>query len=148
MRRAALETGGLTVVSAYLPSVSVGRPCPVLGKRSPPTRNKCSSWAGVPRRAFCHGHVAGLAPQPPPGQLEAARGGAGPLPGGRGVWPPGASPDRQAQRGLAPTRGGAGLPWGVRDCGGHFRACCPRGHAEAPDLYEHGGRSGDHDPSC
>jgi hypothetical protein len=38
IRRAVLETGGLTVVSAYLPSVSVGRPCPVLGTRSPPTR--------------------------------------------------------------------------------------------------------------
>jgi hypothetical protein len=66
MRRAALETGGLTMVSAYLPSVSVGKPCRVLGTRSPPTRIKCSSWAGVPRRAFCHGHVAGPALRSPP----------------------------------------------------------------------------------
>jgi hypothetical protein len=36
--RAALETGGLTVVSAHLPSVSVGRPCSDLRTRSPPTR--------------------------------------------------------------------------------------------------------------
>jgi hypothetical protein len=32
----------------------------------------------------CHGHVAGLALQPPPWQLEATRGGTGPLPGGKG----------------------------------------------------------------
>jgi hypothetical protein len=36
--RVALETDGLTVVSAHLSNVAVDRPCPVLGARSPPTR--------------------------------------------------------------------------------------------------------------
>jgi hypothetical protein len=65
-RRATLETGGLTVVSAYLPSVSVSMPCPVLGARSPPNRIKCGSWAGAPQRVFYHGHVAGPALRSPP----------------------------------------------------------------------------------
>jgi hypothetical protein len=38
MRRAASVTDGLTVVSAYLPNVSVGSPCSVLGTRTPHPR--------------------------------------------------------------------------------------------------------------
>jgi hypothetical protein len=38
MRRAASVTGGLTVMSAYLPNVSVGSPCPVSSTRTPTTR--------------------------------------------------------------------------------------------------------------
>jgi hypothetical protein len=38
IRRAASVTGGLTVVSAYLPNVSVGSPYLVSGMRTPTTR--------------------------------------------------------------------------------------------------------------
>jgi hypothetical protein len=41
---------------------------------------------------------------------EAARGGTGPLPGGRVVWAPEAGRSGQARGGLAPTRGGLGPP--------------------------------------
>jgi hypothetical protein len=53
---------------------------------------------------------------------------------GEGVRAPEPGWSSQTRGGLALTRGGTGPPWGVRVRGGHFRATCPRGHVEAPDL--------------
>jgi hypothetical protein len=114
MRCAVLEIGGPTVVSAYLLSVSAGRPCPILGAPSLPTRiyavvglashggpSTMGTWQGWPCSRLLGSlrrHVA--APDPFPREKE--------------VRPPEASPDGQAHRGLASTRGGAGTPWGSR----------------------------------
>jgi hypothetical protein len=57
-----------------------------------------------------------------------------PFPGKKEVRAPEASSDGQAHWGLAPTRGGAEPPWGVRARGGHSRAPCPSGYMETPDL--------------
>jgi hypothetical protein len=94
-RRATLETGGLTVVLAYLPRVLVAGHTFDLGAPSPPTRIQCGSWAGVPLLPWRR-HVA--APDPFPGG-----GGSGPLEAGR---------SGQARGGQAPTRAGPGPPWG------------------------------------
>jgi hypothetical protein len=53
--------------------------------------------------------MVGLALQPPPWRHVAA---PDPFPGEREVRAPEASPNGQAHRGLAPTRGGAGPPGG------------------------------------
>jgi hypothetical protein len=71
-----------------------------------------------------------------------------PLPRGREVRDPEASPGGQAHRGLAPTRGGAGHPGGS----GPVEAI-PE-HPVLMGTWRHrtykstGGRSGDHDPNC
>jgi hypothetical protein len=70
-RCATLETGGLTVVSAYLPRVSVAL--------------NAGRLSGDPRRASCHGHVAGPAPLPPRGRHVAT---PDPSPGEGGSGPP------------------------------------------------------------
>jgi hypothetical protein len=78
-----------------------------------------------------------------------ARGGAGPLPGGsRGGPGPRGLLERQAHRGLAPTRGGAGSPGGsgpVEAIPKYLALMGTRGHRT---YVSSGGRSGDHVPSC
>jgi hypothetical protein len=144
-RRATLETGGLTVVLAYLPRVSVAGHTFDLGAPSPPTRIQCGSWAGVPRRAFCHGHVVGPAPLLPRRRHVAA---PDPFPGGGGSGPLEAGRSSHACGGLAPTRGGPRPPWGVRVRGGHPRAPLPSWARGGPGPIRARSRSEDHDPSC
>jgi hypothetical protein len=97
MRRAASVTGGLTVVSAYLPDVSVDSTRLDPGTRTPPTRIKCGSWAGVPQKAGCHRTRgrAGLA-----AATSGARGGIGP------------PPRREGRSGSPRPTQGAQAPWG------------------------------------
>jgi hypothetical protein len=59
IRRAALETGGLTAMSAYLPRVSVVGPTTALN---------AGRWVEDPQWASCLGHAAGPAPLPPWGR--------------------------------------------------------------------------------
>jgi hypothetical protein len=84
MRRAALETSGLTVVSPYLPSVSVGRPSlslaraahlpvfnAVVGLASHGGPSATGTWQGWPRSHLLGSlrqHV--VAPDPFPGEKE------------------------------------------------------------------------------
>jgi hypothetical protein len=64
----------------------------------------------------------------------AARGGTGPLPGGRGVQTPEAGWSGLACDGPAITRGGPGHPGESGSAGATRELPCPPGHAEAPDL--------------
>jgi hypothetical protein len=78
-----------------------------------------------------------------------ARGGTEPLP----LWEGRSGPHRLAQAHRSP-RGPASICRGPNhptvDRTGGSRSCAsrPRGLVEALDLLEHGGRSGDRDPSC
>jgi hypothetical protein len=144
-RHAALETGGLTVVSAYLPLCQWQAILFDLDAPSPATALNAGMWVGDPRRASCHRHVAEPAPLPPWG---AARGDTGPLPEGRWDPAPEAGWSGQACDGPAITRGGPGPPWGVRVRAGYPRAPLPswaRGDLGPLRAQE---RSGDHGPSC
>jgi hypothetical protein len=132
-RCAVLKTGGLTVVSAYLPVCQWQAVLFDLGAPGPTTALNAGRWAGDPRRASCHRHVAGLGPLPPWG---AARGGSGPLPEGRGIQTPEAGWRGQARDGPAITRGGPGPPGESGFAGATRELSCPLGHAEAPDLLE------------
>jgi hypothetical protein len=64
----------------------------------------------------------------------AARGGTGPLPGGRGVRAPEAGRSDQACGGLASTRGGSDLPGESGSAGATREPPCLHGHVDAPDL--------------
>jgi hypothetical protein len=101
-------------------------------------------WAGDPRRASCHRHVAGQAPLPPQGRHVVA---PDPLPGG-GVRAPEADWSGQARDGLAITRGGPGPSWGVWVRGGYPRAPLPSWARGGPGHLRARGRSEDHGPSC
>jgi hypothetical protein len=117
-RRAALETGGLTMVSAYLPRVLVAGHAFSLGGARPSYRIKCRLVGWRPAKGLlpqAHGRAS---PAPSAG---AAHGGTGPLPRGRGVRAPEAGWSGQARDDPAITRGGPGPPWGVR-----VRGCYPR----------------------
>jgi hypothetical protein len=134
------------VVSAYLPNVLVGSPCPVSGTRTPPIHIYCGSWAGFPQKTGCHRTRgrAGLA-----AASSGARGGTGPL----SRWEGSSGPHHLAQArrppgGPASTRRGPDHPAVDRAGGISSCASCPRGLVEAPDLPEHGGWSGDRDPNC
>jgi hypothetical protein len=70
------------------------------------------------------------------------------FPGVRGVRAPKAGPDGQAQRGLAPARGGAGPPGGSEPMEAKPEHLVLVGTWRRRTYVSTGGRSGDHDPSC
>jgi hypothetical protein len=97
--------------------------------------------------------VKGLQPRArvrasPAPSAGAARGGTGPLPGGRGVRAPEAGWSGQARDGPAITCGGPGPPWGVRVRGGYPRAPLPSVACGGPGPQGARGGSRDHGPSC
>jgi hypothetical protein len=71
--------------------------------------------------------VGGLETHEVPPTAGLARGGTGPLSGGRGVRAPEACWSGQAYEGQAPARGGPGPPWRVRIRGDHSLASWARG---------------------
>jgi hypothetical protein len=83
-----------------------------------------------------------------PGSLRRHLAVPDPFPGEREVWAPEASPDGQAQRGLAPTRCGAGPPGGSGPLEARPEHPVLVGTWRRRTYMSTGGRSGDHDPSC
>jgi hypothetical protein len=92
--------------------------------------------------------AAGTRQGQPRSLCRTARGGTGPLSGGREVRAPEAGRSGLACDGPAITRGSPGPPWGDRVRGGYPRALQPSwGHGGPGPRIAQGG-SGDHGSSC
>jgi hypothetical protein len=92
--------------------------------------------------------AAGTRQGQPRSLRRTARGGTGPLPGGREVRAPKAGRSGLACDGPAITRGSPGPPWGDRVRGGYPRALQPSWGRGGPGPGIARGGSGDHGPSC
>jgi hypothetical protein len=106
-----------------------------LGAPGPATALDAGWWAGDPRRASCHRHMAGPDPLPPQGWHVAA---PDPSPEGGGSGPPrpvGAVRPVMVRPSHAAV---PDLPGGSGSAGATRELPCLTWHAEAPDLRELG----------